>query len=361
MSSSSSSSPPLDAATTASVVALVVSAIALVGTTAQVFQQYLASASGYSSCDESVMGEWYKSRRRKFRWSELRIEVQFEAPVIFVAPPTNKKGPVEGVPDYIDGTDTSLQKTRTLLPGHSPKQGAVRKDGVHTADNERATWWTMLSELQLMERESHEWQQTMFNHGPPREGALAGFSSHTLAVAVQAKKRSFDTMPSSVKKPYATSAISHIVELAAMLGLYWKEFDRSKDKYRAEGNGYVLTGTGVSDLGLLFTFQVCGKSRFAENRVIPVDEVKELCFGFVSTIFRQQQDFRRLEFPNEEPMDLSILQLGSLNEIAETLVLIGCNTKTGTYIRDNTKKHGHLFPGMASALASPSALSEFFS
>jgi hypothetical protein len=329
------------------IIALVISLIALLGTFAQVLQQYYASAIGYSNCGESVMGLWHISKKRSFRPGEFRFEVLFETPVIFVSPPTNPHGPVKGAQiHYIKGTDASLKETLTQLPKEDQKarEDLVARAGrVHTADNERATWVTMLSQLQLMERSSQAWQQTQYGNNPPSSKEQADFQKHTLAVALQSKKRSWDTMPSNVKKPYATTAMCHMIEIAAMLGLLWKEFNRSSDRYRAEGNGYILIGTNVDDLGIMFTFQICGKSKFEENRIIPVDEVKELCFGFISTIFRKDQDNRRLDY--EEPRDLSILQVGSTNDLAETLVLIGCNTNTANYFRSEKARHGHLFPG----------------
>jgi hypothetical protein len=143
-----------------------------------------------------------------------------------------------------------------------------------------------------------------------------------------------------------------MVEMLALLGVYWLEFDRTHDRYRGEGNGYVITGEKVSDLGVMFTFQVYGKSRFADNRVIPVDEVKELCFGFVPTLYRATSDARRLKFPNDEPRDLSVLQLASRDEFAETLVLIGCNANTVNYLKEK-KRDVHLFPGKLESNTQP--------
>jgi len=334
-------------------VALVVSLVALLGTVAQVLQQYYASAAGFANCGENVMGEWWKTTKRIFRPTELRFEVQFEAPVIFVCPPENMNGPVKGVPiHFVSGTDESFKNTRTLSASEeeAQRQGS-RENKVHTADNERATWVTLLSQLHTMERASREWAN---EHYPDtiitpemkledeRNPELRG---HTLAVALQAKNRSWDNMPTDVKKPYATTTICHLLEIAAMMGIYWKEWDRSKDRYRAEGNGFILTGTTVTDLGLMFTFQISGGSRFQENRVIPVDEVKELCCGSVSTIFRARSDVRRLGVVTEDPRDLGILQLGSMNEISETMVLMNCNTITASYFRQPDSKHTHLFPG----------------
>ncbi|KAH8896644.1 hypothetical protein GQ53DRAFT_525702 [Thozetella sp. PMI_491] len=329
-----------------SIIALIISLIALLGTVAQVLQQYYASAAGYSNCGESVMGNWHKSKKRIFRPYELRFEVQFEAPVIFVSFPANISGPVQGAPIYyVNGTKESYEQTRTLTVNEEKSWTGLKASSVLTADNERATWVTLLSELQSMEQQSQQWQQGQYGKSPPGSDLRQSkFEDHSLAVAVQAKTRSWDTMPSSVRKPYATTTMCHLLEIAAMMGIYWKEFDRTKDRYRAEGNGYMLTGTHVTDLGTMFTFQISGKRKFEENRIIPVDEVKEMCCGVMPTIFRTEKDMSRLEFPSDDAQSLGVLHLGSRVDIAETLVVIGCNTNTANFFRSEKKQQGHIFP-----------------
>lgn len=147
-------------------------------------------------------------------------------------------------------------------------------------------------------------------------------------------------------KPYATSTICHIIELAAVLGLHWKEFSRNSERYRAEGNGYMLSGAPVSDLGLVFTFQKTGRTLFRENRVIPKDEMKQYCFGVVPTIFcKSADDEERLKFPFDQPEDLAALQLGHPREIADTFTVIGCNANTANCFLEDDKDTIHLFPG----------------
>ncbi|KAK4169948.1 hypothetical protein QBC43DRAFT_329520 [Cladorrhinum sp. PSN259] len=53
------------------IVALVVALVALLGTTAQVFQQYLATAAGYSNCGKRVMGPWARNTKLVFHPWEL--------------------------------------------------------------------------------------------------------------------------------------------------------------------------------------------------------------------------------------------------------------------------------------------------
>ncbi|CAK7237764.1 hypothetical protein SBRCBS47491_010122 [Sporothrix bragantina] len=367
------------------IVALVVSVIALIGTGLQVVQQYMASAAGYSNCDAAVIGPWHTSKKRRFRLSEMRFQVLFETPVFFVCPASNKNGPIKDAPiHFVKGDQPSIEHTRSLpLPDLDPdgekkkqevdgkngattmgpagpvgvhganasmfswskpklKQKLLDRGGVHTADNEMSTWVRLLQELHRMERDSLHWQENQIQRNTP--AAASAFDDHKLCVALQAKKRSWDTMPASISRPYAASTICHMVEMAAMLGIYWKEFDRSTGCYRAEGNGYFLTGSHVPDLGIVFTFQICGKSQFAENRIIPADEVKELAFGIVPTIFREKEDLRRVALSTDDTCSPGKLWLGSRNELAETLASIGCNTNTSNCLRDENKKHGHLFP-----------------
>ncbi|KAH6983698.1 hypothetical protein BKA56DRAFT_615643 [Ilyonectria sp. MPI-CAGE-AT-0026] len=329
------------------VVALAISIVALMGTIMQVLQQYYASAAGYSNCHESVVGDWSKSKKRIFRPSELRFEVQFEAPVIFVCQPTNEDGPLAKVKiHYINGTENSLAETRTRLELQDDRQAQAQlssKERIATADNERASWLMLLNELQRMEKDSMAFEQEEYRKSPLRQRQQPDWDNHTLAAALQIKPRSWDTMPSNVKKPYATTTMCHMVEMAAMLGMHWKVFNSSVDKYRAEGNGCVMTGTKVDDLGIMFSFQIYSKRKFKENRLIPSDDIKEYCFGFVPTIWRDTNDSRRLD-ADENPKDLSVLQLASRQEMAETLVMIGCNTNTSNYVLSKEKKDGHLFP-----------------
>lgn len=345
-------------------VALIVSVIAFSANFMQVLQQYLASAAGYSQCNEKVMGKWADTKKRRFNWQELRFEVEFHAPVIFVSPPNNKFGPVPGEQIYfLNGTDESLDETWTDLNMDQRKAYAEKsiKERIHTADNERASWSMLLSAVQRMEKDSREWQIEQYKDiGPPKTVTDAFElpkdpptleTHHTLTVALQRKRKSWDTMPPAVVRPYATTTMCHLIEMMAALGVYWKEFDRKHDRYHAEGNGFILLGDRKGDL-LMYSFSVYGKCTFKHNRVIPVDEVKELCFGFVPTIYRETLDQRRLEFPSDEPHNLSSLQMASWSEIAETLVLVGCNNNTVQHFKvprgkEPTGRLSHLFPSMS--------------
>ncbi|EXK40793.1 hypothetical protein FOMG_07534 [Fusarium oxysporum f. sp. melonis 26406] len=268
-------------------VALVVSGFALVIALLQALQQYYASATGYASCKELVMGKWSKFTHRRLRPFEFRFEVEFQTPVIFVSAPSNKRGPLgphreeekqsilrclkrfvwsrfqlQDEPQevscheitYMVGTWESYQKTYTWSQDmyderiRSLKAGETRQ-AIRTADNELATWLALLMALQRMEKESRQWQAEEFfgynisnnewcnraSHTPLLDNFNRNDANnlHTLTVGMQKKKKSWDTMPEHIKKPYATLTICHIVEIIAMLGIHWRVFNRNENRYRA--------------------------------------------------------------------------------------------------------------------------------
>ncbi|OLN87236.1 hypothetical protein CCHL11_03549 [Colletotrichum chlorophyti] len=345
------------------VVALVISVFAFVIAIFQALQQYYASATGYASCKYKVIGPWFQFTRRRFKWTEFRFEVEFQVPIIFVSSPKNPRGP-QGDHDqaeitYLVGTTKSYEKTftwkqETFNEVDSRNKAGKTREAIHTADNEVANWMSLLMAIQRMEKDSRTWQDDVYlGHNPHREDHTychpnpANQTPHTLTVGLQRKKRSWDSMPDNMKKPYATTTISHLIEIAAMLGIYWKEFNLNEDRYRAQGNGFSIAGYDVDDLGIVFTFQKTGPTWFEDNRVVPHNSVKELSFGYCPTIFRQFQQSNKIYYKyTEEPKDIRTLQLGSMSAIAETLVVIGCNTNTVNYFRRSTPetRHGHLFP-----------------
>ncbi|KAM3071308.1 hypothetical protein ACMFMF_007779 [Clarireedia jacksonii] len=350
-------------------VALLISLVALFTTTVQVLQQYFSSAEGYRRCAESVMGLWAKGTHRRLRWSEFRVEVVFETPVIFVAPPTNLRGPILNKPiHYLDGTSTSYKNTRVAepqeqegpaaqaIPRANPlqpigqqgagqqgtalqpinKQKTDRPDTnqrVRTADDERASWVTLLSILQKKERTSRDWDKKQRLITP--KGVAIGEPSYELAVGLQAKGRSWDFVPASITRPYATTAICHLVEIAAMLGMYWKAFDQIQWNLRAEGNGFIVTSTTVHGLGVMITFGITGRSTFWDNRPIPTEAIKELSFGVVPNIFEEDK------YLDKNPDSQSVsLKFGNEDDVDSTLESLGCPYEILKRYRHD---HKHIF------------------
>ena len=130
--------------------------------------------------------------------------------------------------------------------------------------------------------------------------------------------------------------------MMGMLGIYWKEFDLNKDKYRAQGNGFAVYGSYVNNLGITFLFQKISSTWFEKNRVVPNYSVKKLCFGYAPTIFHEEKEL----IYADEPKDVGTLQLGSFAEIAQTLMAFGCDTRTVKYFgkHQDQARHSHIFP-----------------
>lgn len=282
------------------------------------------------------MGLWAQGTKRKMRWLQFRMEFVFETPVIFTAPPDNIYGPIKGRPIfYTKGTDESYKQTLVEMPEVQKQSLTAAILSVHTADDERATWVTLLSTLQNAERFSREWdakQRKVSSPGVPAP-------SYGLEVALQKKTRSWDFLPPSVTKPYALSTICHLVEVMAMLGLHWKVFDQQEWRLRAEGNGFILTSTAVLGLGVMVVFDATGRSGFTDRRIIPCMAIKDLSFGVVSTIFNDQ-DFLDAH-SSHHSLDLVF---GAQKDVAETLEVLGCYSDTVKQYASHSK---HIFPGMS--------------
>jgi hypothetical protein len=64
--------------------ALIVSLIARFITLIQLLQQIFGTTDGYRRCQASIIGPWAKTRKRRFHWSELRIDTEFMTPQILL-------------------------------------------------------------------------------------------------------------------------------------------------------------------------------------------------------------------------------------------------------------------------------------
>jgi hypothetical protein len=171
----------------------------------------------------------------------------------------------------ITGTTTSYKNTMTNFTSAQDEKWA----NVHTAEDEGCSWVLLLDALQGQEKASRAWDR-----GPDN---LA--HDHTICYLIQRKKRCWDFMPLNATKPFATTTICHVVEIMAMLGLVWTDFDVKASVLSAEGNGYMVKSEYAPGLGILTRFSRLSKSVHEANRVIPCKEIKRLCFGEVPSLF----------------------------------------------------------------------------
>ncbi|THV43687.1 hypothetical protein BGAL_1109g00010 [Botrytis galanthina] len=318
------------------IVALICSAIALLQIFVLICHQFLLSAKGFDRCSEPVIGLWSKSTYRRFNMKEFRFEVVFETPLVSIACLIDSSDPVGGRETfYIDGTTKSYRNTRVFEPDLALRKNQTAIQQIHTADDEQSSWVALLSSLHHRELESRAWDEQVRLRSPHMNGMIKG-PEYELVVGIQVESRRWSFVPDIITRPYATTTLSHMIEMAALMGIYWRVFDQSQWSLRAEGNGFNIISEIVHNLGVMIKFTIVGKSVFRGDLVIPSNQIKELCFGSVPDIFEDRKDL------TTDSMSQSLfLNFGSQDNVELTLESLGC---TPELIEGYKKNHKHIFP-----------------
>lgn len=293
------------------------------------------------NCGANVIGRWSNYRTKEWKPKEFRNVIHFEVPFIFVSTPGSTNGYVQGAQvHFIDGTRKSLDDTRSDL---EPPPASSRTMTGRVVKNERASWLALLSSLQKMENQSQNWTRQQILSLRPRPasaqailGSVAG--KHSLRAALQCERKSWDDMPPTVNRPYATTTMSQLIEMLAMLGIYWRDFNTAYSVYQAEGNGFLVKGHKISGFGIMFYFQTLDKAVFEENRPIPNRKITRLAFGQLPTILSPG------ETTNGELHDSPIARLASRTDIADTLAMLRCDRKAANYFLRDGSVTSHVFP-----------------
>lgn len=197
-------------------IALIISAVALIGTTLQALQQHAATSDGYRRCAEAVVGPWHKRTRRRFRWRELRFETLYAAPSIGY-----RMARLDRVLPFCDDID--------LIRSDVSPVGAY---------GERAGWVSLVECLG-----AHYVVVDHFSRGKLGENRCY------MVPRMEIPSRSWDFVPPDIIKPLALCQVGSLVQLVRRLGLTWIEFDPKSGIYRAEGNHQNITSLGVSGQG----------------------------------------------------------------------------------------------------------------
>jgi hypothetical protein len=324
--------------------ALVVALVALANTISQVLQQYFATADGYRRCSKSVMGDWAKFTRRRFKWRELRFETIFATPVIFLdvaydlklaqsqgtSPSvvvldgskemsewnglkdvgnhdmrwnrfgrlhrwhtepieSDQKPSVNRRKTFSKPSSTGIKKfLRQNTPLVGP-ENALEKflsldqdpNGNHL-ENEPVTWIPLMQSLQQYSASLIGCGLTVFQD----VGSGSLLRGRILAPAVRVSKKSWDFMPSEINKPLALSNLRDVVTMIQYLGCRWTEFQPEKGILRAEGDGILITSAEVRSLGTVISFTKTDK-RIEDRRELhgvvfsPFEGAATLGFGII--------------------------------------------------------------------------------
>jgi hypothetical protein len=123
---------------------------------------------------------------------------------------------------------------------------------------------------------------------------------------MQKRRGCWDLMPPNATRPFAVTTVCHLVEMISMLGLVWTEFDMKRSTLRAEDNGYMINSEHMPGLGVLTRFSQVERSEQKENRIVPCEELKRLCFGAVPSIF---DSVREIVQVNPKKLEMSLTQI----------------------------------------------------
>jgi hypothetical protein len=322
------------------VAALVISIVALVIAVAQLLAQVVGTVEGKRRCQESVMGEWAQHTRRRWLWSEFRVETLFTTPSIVLVdlqtPGTRFRNlPIKGIGcSIVDGNvvpSIDDKSTKGIF-----RKCRLRKES-RRVSTELASWVSLLDELD-------EYTADIVKISP--KGAIST-NSWPVTLSVD---RSWDFMLPEVVRPFATSTVSDLAILTCRLGVVWKEF-RPVDgvmEGQSSNSEHVFSATKVRGIGILLTYirnsydpnselllnQEYDRSRHAQ-RPRAVDEEKnetlQLDDGFDEKrkarlpLYVWSPDADKLWFgilPGNSAFGLPDLKIGTQTEIEATLLEI---------------------------------------
>lgn len=292
------------------IVALVVSLVALLITTAQLLQQLLGTAEGYRRCAPSVIGPWAKLRHRKWNWAEFRYEVQCVTPHFEFRSDALGKGPFRGLygpaysltslPDlnckYLKALDKTISMKEPDNRQENNHQGSDKKHLQNSGDPERGDKKlssVLATETMALRKHSTprdevkvSWLQlpgvlrrTYEAHWPNRNvisSSSAGLTNPTVAF----REWNWDFMSQDLLRPLATSTLNVIILLGLRLNMQWRSLDLEKGVFLADGNGYSLSSIDSRGLGISFHFSVTG-AHDVDFKCIPSQAVDKLMFGII--------------------------------------------------------------------------------
>lgn len=220
-------------------VALVISVVALLVTSAQLLSQIFATAEGHRRCQPSVIGDWAKLTRRKWRWTSFRFETIVTTPEIRLRPLNIDDHPAIDVYDTLSNLEIHTS----------------------TSNDELVCWIPLLDTIGKSMRSS---ERASCLQGARYYCTMGRKIGQTLPV-LRHKSRSWDFMPPEVVRPFASTTVSDIAILALRIGMSWKVLKPEEGVMEAEGNGHVLSSTLIRSLGTLVRYVGSSESNFEVN------------------------------------------------------------------------------------------------
>lgn len=232
-----------------SVVALIVSLVALVISSGQFAQQIFGTADGYRRCQDSVIGPWSRKTRLVWRWTQFRFETKFTTPEIVLHTRTSNEN------DYkLNHLSSSHKRQATgdvIELGHEYLPHELRetfeptkKYAEYSRNGDTVTWISFLRQLYLLQSSKHDFYDFHEAHRPQSDSRIG----------VIYRERTWDLMPPDMTLPVASSRLGTLIVLALRLGMTWENLDVGEGILRATGNGHTLIATTIRGLGITFQY-----------------------------------------------------------------------------------------------------------
>ena len=246
-----------------SVIALIISLVALILTLLQVAQQFVATASDYRHCSKRTVGGWSRRSSRRFIWNELRFEVLFTTPIISIDilhfGSSMASGDIYAVPTTRLDTETtseieqaSASSTDLLLSDLSSRSASVSSCGaqyiLHTPEgNETYTSSQM------------PWFLDLKGTGPEAKctwlSLLNDVAITHLQIGINERLLSYDFMPDGIKKPLAQMDRKSFLTLMSLFQISWQEGQIGKSTPTGAGPYCEVTSRNLVNFGNVISYQ----------------------------------------------------------------------------------------------------------
>ena len=293
-----------------SIVALVISLIALIVAFGQITQMFLGTAEGYRRCKREVIGAWALQTHRKWHWYEFRLETRFTVPDI----------DLKSIDQLFNGQLQGLDRMQRL---NSKDLSTEIDHTVHLEDSSDSellvTWIPLIRALHDAYNHygSDECSQCKYNNLPrPIPWKYTGWVRRRVArmlhkpmlngktvqreitdgilidslstrarteVVLYYRDMSWDFVPTEVVRPMASTHLGPLIVLALRLGMRWNRADWKDNKVRAEGNGYSISPIEVRGLGTVVSFKddFVGKAARDIPAYIPSEPANKMMCGIL--------------------------------------------------------------------------------
>ena len=241
-----------------SVVALIISLVALILTLLQVAQQFVATASDYRHCSKRTVGGWSRRSSRRLIWNELRFEVLVTTPIISID--LLHSGSMAGrdiytVPTTRPDTQTTSEKAQAsasstdLLSSRSnpvPSSGAQyifhTPEGNQTYTSSQMPWFLDLKGTRP------EAKCTWLS-------LLNDVAITHLQIDINERVLSYDFMPDGIKKPLAQMDRKSFLTLMSLFQVSWQEGQGGKSTPTGAGPYCEVTSRNLVNFGTVISYQ----------------------------------------------------------------------------------------------------------